>query len=198
MVIARVIADLNNAVTIKGASFAQQHILQKGLKVFGKRGKAASVKELDQLHQRNCFTPISIKDLTPEEKRKAMEALLFLTEKRDGTVKGRLCYNGKPTREWIAREDSASPTASLESIMLTAVIDAYENRDIMTGDVPNIFVQTQIPESEKGNERIIMKITGVLVDILVEISPKVYTDYVVFEKGKKYYMFKYLKHYMVC
>ena len=30
-----------------------------------------------------------------------------------------------------------------------------------------------------------MKITGVLVDYLVEIAPEVYADYVVIEKGKR-------------
>jgi hypothetical protein len=54
---------------------------------------------------------------------------MFLGEKRCGTVKGRMAYNGKPTREWLSREDSASPTAALESIMLTAVIDAHEERN---------------------------------------------------------------------
>jgi hypothetical protein len=51
-------------------------------------------------------------------------ALMFLTEKRDKSVKGRIVYNGKPTREWLSQEDSASPTASLESIMITGVIEA--------------------------------------------------------------------------
>ena len=33
-------------------AFAQQYILQKGLKEFGERGKDASMKELKQLHKR--------------------------------------------------------------------------------------------------------------------------------------------------
>ena len=57
---------------------------------------------------------------------------MFLGEKRDGTVKGRMVYNRKPTKEWLSREDSASPTAALESIMLTAVIGAHEERNVMT------------------------------------------------------------------
>jgi hypothetical protein len=56
------------------------------------------------------------------ERRKAQQASVFLGEKRDGTVKGRMVYNGKPTREWLSREDSASATAALESIMLTSRI----------------------------------------------------------------------------
>ena len=114
-----------------------------------------------------------------------MEALMFLTEKCDKSIKGRMVYNGKPTREWLTREDSASPTAALESIMLTAVIDAYEERDVMTVDIPNAFIQTKMPETKAGEERVIMKITGVLVDMLVQLNPELYGPYVVYENGRK-------------
>ena len=57
---------------------------------------------------------------------------MFLTEKRDQSCKGHLVYNGKPTREWLSHEDAASPTVALESIMLTAIVDAKEGRDVMT------------------------------------------------------------------
>ena len=123
--------------------------------------------------------------MTTGERRKAMMALMFLTEKRDSTIKGRMVYNGKPTREWLSREDSASPTAALESIMLTAVIEAHEGRDVMTVDIPNTFIQTEMPEREEGEERVIMKITGVLVKMMVQLDPDKYGPYVVFEKGKK-------------
>eukprot|EP00980_Cylindrotheca_fusiformis_P022076 scaffold8970_cov88-Cylindrotheca_fusiformis.AAC.1 len=140
---------------------------------------------MDQLYKRNCFEPVSVKDMKPSEKRKAMEALMFLTEKRDGTIKGRMVYNGKPTRDWLSREDAASPTASLESVFLTATIDAHEGRDVMTADVPNAFIQTQMPEQKEGEDRVIMKITGVLVDLLVDLNPHTYKNFVVFENGKK-------------
>jgi hypothetical protein len=42
-----------------------------------------------------------------------------------------LAYNSKPKKEWISQEDAASPTAALESIMITGVIEAKEERDIM-------------------------------------------------------------------
>ena len=95
-----------------------------------------------------------------------------------------MVYNGKPTREWLSREDTSSTTASTEAIFITASIDAHEGRDIMVLDVPNAFIQTEIPES--GNdERIIMKITGVLVNMLVELDPEVYGKHVVFENKRK-------------
>ena len=73
----------------------------------------------------------------------------------------------------------------MESISLTMVIDAKENRDIMTADIPNAFIQAHMPDIKNGEHRVIMKITGVLVDLLVKLAPDIYSSYVVFEKGKK-------------
>ena len=81
---------------------------------------------------------------------------MFLTQKRDGTIKGRMVYNGKPTREWLSKDDAASPTAFLESIILTAMVDAKEGRDVMSADVPNAFIQTSMPEIKDEKERVIL------------------------------------------
>ena len=48
-----------------------------------------------------------------------------------------------------------------------------------------LFIQAEIPSEDRANERVIMRITGVLVDLLVEIAQEVYADYVIYEKGKK-------------
>jgi len=96
-----------------------------------------------------------------------------------------MVYNGKPTRKWILREDSSSPTAALESVLLTAVIEAKEERDVMCADLPNAFIQAEMPPPKEGEERIIMKITGVLVDMLVQLSPETYGKSIVYEKNRK-------------
>jgi hypothetical protein len=57
----------------------------------------------------------------------------------------------KPTREWLSREDSASPTVALESIMLTAFIDAHEECNVMTCNIPNAFIQALMPEVKDGD-----------------------------------------------
>ena len=57
-------------------------------------------------------------------------------------------------------------------------------RDLMC-DIPNAFIQVLMPEVEAGEERAMIKITGVLVDMLVKISPELYGPYVVFEKNRK-------------
>ena len=96
-----------------------------------------------------------------------------------------MVYNGKPTREWLSREDSTSPTATMEAIMLCAIVDAFEGRDVMSADVPNAFIQANLPKTKDGEAHVIMKITGVLVDMLVKLAPEVYGNFVVFENGHK-------------
>ena len=68
-----------------------------------------------------------------------------------------MVYNGKPTREYLRREDSSSPTASLESIFLTGMVDAHEGRDVMTSNILNAFIQAPMPDR---NEKVIIKIMG--------------------------------------
>jgi len=89
-----------------------------------------------------------------------MDALMLLTEKKDGTIKGRMVYNGKVTREWVSKDDAASPTAYVESIMITGVVDAKEDRDVMSGDVPNTFIQANMHKVKQGEDRVMMKIKG--------------------------------------
>ena len=100
-------------------------------------------------------------------------------------MKGCLVYDGSKTRDWVSREEAASPTVSMESISLTTVINAKEKRDIMTANIPNAFIQAHMPKIEKGEDRVIMKITGTLVELLVKLAPTIYRPFVVFEKGKK-------------
>ena len=70
-----------------------------------------------------------------------------------------MVYNGKPTQEWLSGEILAIPTAALESIIMTAIVDAKEERNVMSTDVPNAFIQTKMPDIEDGEDSIIMKIT---------------------------------------
>lgn len=68
--------------------------------------------------------------------------------------------------------------------MLTATIEAEENRDVATFDIPNAFIQTEVEEKDEQGDRIIMKIRGAMVDMLVQIDPK-YEQFVTVEKGQR-------------
>ena len=139
-VIARYIHHIRNEIVRKETTHTTQYMLKKGLKIFGKDGVKASKAELTQMHQRICFKPELVKNLTPMERKQAMRGLMILRQKKDGTTKGRLAYNGKPTRTWISREEASSPTASQEGIFLTSTVDANERRDIMSVDIPNAYI----------------------------------------------------------
>jgi hypothetical protein len=96
--------------------------LKKGIQESGIEGRNSILKEMQQLHDRECFKPIAIGTLTKVERKRALESLIFLTEKKDSTVKARHCADGSPQREWTNREDVSSPTLNTESTLLTAVM----------------------------------------------------------------------------
>ena len=186
LLIARCMTQImDKCATKRGVQFLQQYYLNKGLKVFGDKGKTGVIKELDQMLKRKCFKPVSVKELTQQQISRAQDAMMLLSEKEiTKEIKGRMVFRGDGTREWLSREDTASPTASQERIELTCAIDAHEGRDIMSTDIPNAFIQTYMPELEHGEEAIIMKITGSLVGILTDMVPE-YSEFVVEENGKR-------------
>jgi hypothetical protein len=69
--------------------------------------------------------------------------------------------------------------------LIAGVIKAKEERDVMTCDIPNAFIQAYLPKKEPGEDRVVTKITGVLVDMLVNINPELYGPAVVLENQKK-------------
>jgi hypothetical protein len=104
------------------------------------------------------FEPIQVENLKLQEKKKAMEHIIFPTYKRNNTIKACTCTNDSTQRSYIAKDDAASPTAATEAteaIIITCVIEAKQGHNVMMLDVPNAFVQIQIPENK---ERIIIKI----------------------------------------
>jgi hypothetical protein len=93
---------------------------------------------------------------------------MFLQRKRCGAVKGRGCAAGRPQRRYIAREDASSPTVATESVFLTALIDAEENREVAVVDIPGVFMQVDMAEET------IVRITGKMAELLLEIDSAMY------------------------
>ena len=52
---------------------------------------------------------------------------MFLKQKRDETIKGKMVAGGNKQRGTIDKEDAASPTAALESVLLISTINAAED-----------------------------------------------------------------------
>jgi hypothetical protein len=102
-----------------------------------------------------------------------------MKEKSDGTIKGRMVAGGNKQRGYIDKEESSSPTVATESVILTSIIDAIEQREVAIIDVPNTFIQTVVEDEKK---RVIIRIRGMLVDMLARIAPDVYKEYVTLDK----------------
>jgi hypothetical protein len=86
---------------------------------------------------------------------------------------------GNKQQDYISKEDASSPTIATEAVLLLCIINAEEGRDVTVIDIPNTFIQVQV---EDEGDMAIIKIRGVLVDILVQIAPDVYKSYVTTDK----------------
>ena len=72
------------------------------------------------------------KSLTAEECKKLCEAVNLMKEKTSGKIKGGTCANGGKQCGHISKEEAPSPTASTESVLLTAVMEAKQGHKVKT------------------------------------------------------------------
>ena len=164
--------------TLEGIAMTQ-HSMKRGIKLFGDAGVDAVLKELKQLHDRKVLEPKDAKQMSEEDKKAALQYLMFLKQKRNGTIKGRGCADGRKQRQYTAKEDASSPTVAIESVMISSVIDAMENRDVATVDIPGAFMQADM------DDVVHMKLEGKMAELLVRIDPKLYRKHVQLERGKQ-------------
>lgn len=136
--------------------------------------------ELQQLHEQGVVEPKSHHELSFAEKKNALKYLMFLKQKRCGKIKGRGCADGQPQRDFIVKEDSSAPPMAIESVMLSCIIDAMEDRDIATVDIPSACMQADM------DEIIYMKLEGQMAELMVKLDPKLYQQHVQDEQGKSF------------
>jgi hypothetical protein len=163
--------------TLEGTVMTQ-HSMKKGIEMFGEAGIDAVLAELKQLHDRKVLEPKKDTAMTREDKRAALQYLMFLKKKRCGRIKGRGCANGSQQRAYTPKEDASSPAVAIESVMISCVIDAIEKRDVATADIPGAFMQADMEDI------VHMKMEGRMAELLVKLDPKLYRKYVTIEKGK--------------
>jgi Reverse transcriptase (RNA-dependent DNA polymerase) len=89
---------------------------------------------------------------------------MFLKKKRNGIIKGRGCADGRKQRLYTNKDDASSPTVSIESVILTSVLDAAEGRDVATVDIPGAFMQADMDDT------VHMKLEGTMVDLILKIA----------------------------
>ena len=102
----------------------------------------------------------------------------MIKEKRFGKIKVRACVDGRRQRRYINKEDVASPTVQQESLILSMIIDARENRDVAIADVVGAYLLASM------DDYVLVKVTGRAVETLCDISSE-YKQYVTLENGKR-------------
>ncbi len=62
------------------------------------------------------------------------------------------------------------------------MVDVQENRDVAIVDIPNAFIQMVM---ENDEDKVVMRIGGHMVDVLVKVAPRVYGPYVSTDKQSR-------------
>ena len=107
--------------------------LKAAIKTWRKDATNAAEAEMKQLHWRNSFVPKLYNDLSPKQ----------------GEIKGRTFAGGNKQRGYINPEDASSPTVLTETVILTSMIDAMEEREVAIVDIPNAFIQTEVTDKKR-------------------------------------------------
>jgi hypothetical protein len=128
---------------------------------------------------RDRFMPQDSKQLSDEQKRGALESLMFLKEKWDGSIKGRACDDGWKQHDTDVPGDATSPTVSLEAVLIAATIDVFEECDVVIVDVPVAFLSANM------DEEVLMTIRGRLAELMVKASPNIYRKYIALDANNQ-------------
>ena len=157
---------------------------RKGIKLFGERAVQAVMKEYKQLNMMNVFDRINSTSLSKEQKAKALRAITLIKEKKCGTMKGRTCADGRSQRRYIPKEETSSPTNSLETLIVTLIIDAYEQRQASVFDIPGAYLNAYLPDTRT----VLIKFEQEFVDIMCTLRPELQQDVIIEGNKQVLYM----------
>ena len=117
--------QLNDLLSIGMTQFS----INQGIKRFGNEGVEAVQAEMKHMHDRAVLKPVVASQRSLSEKKASLQYLLYLKQKRNCKIKGRVCADGRKQR---LTSHASAPTVSVEALMLSYTIDAKEGRDIAT------------------------------------------------------------------
>ena len=129
-----------------------------GFKRYGETTIDEMVKEFTQLNEglapgKPVVVLTDARTLTDLDKEKVLCAVSLIKEKWNGMLKGRSCVDVSKQRKYLKQDEHvASPTAALEYLFTTVLIDVCEERDVGTCDVPGENLQARLIPKEKIKE----------------------------------------------
>ena len=93
---------------------------------------------------------------------------MFIKENRDGTIKAPGCADGHKQRDKNNNSDTTSPKVSTEAVLVSAVIDAYEERDVAVADIPGAYLSADMDDD------VFMNFRGTMAELMVAADPTIY------------------------
>jgi hypothetical protein len=115
---------------------------------------------------------------TKAQTRGALRAVSVIKEKRCGKIKGRTCADGRTQRDLCTKDETSSPTASTDALMMSLLIDAKERRDMATADAAGAHLHADLKDFT------LLRAEGESVYGMCAVSEE-YKKYIVREHGKK-------------
>ena len=100
------------------------------------------------LPERGYIDMLSWKDLIWDIRKQALGYLMFLKRKQSEKMKGRGCANERRQQECITKEESSSPTMSVYALMGSCVMDALDDRKVITVNITSFFLQGNWPQDK--------------------------------------------------
>ena len=153
--------------------------LKAGMKRCKGKVRAVAKYETKHLYFRDTFKPKHYRQLNEDKKKSILDSHIFLKEMIDGKIKGGTVEGGNKHRDFIYKEYYISPTVSTEAVIFYCIINEKYERDVAIIDIPNAFIQTRV---KNENKIAVIKIRGVLVDLILYIDSEFYGTLVTTEK----------------
>ncbi len=110
-----------------------------------------------------------------------------IANKRDGRIHTHACVDGSKERlePGYKKEDGASPMVAMDSILISATIDAHKECNVPTTNIPGAFLNAY------NDKDPIMLLKGHLVELMVQVDLHLYCKDII--HNKKYQPLLYVK-----
>ena len=106
--------------------------MSKTKELFGDKAAVAVMRELNQINGFEAYVLLKASDLSWEENKKALESLIFMTEKRNRDIKARKVVGGTKQQVYDGydKSDGLSPTVVTESMFMTLGSSMQKKEDM--------------------------------------------------------------------
>ena len=142
-----------------------QMTTRAGIKKHGQAARDALTAEFAQLDYKGAYEPIHATSLTETQQNSALRVINLIKEKRNGRLKGRSVADSRPQRAFYTKDETSSPTATPESVLLTALIDAMEDRHVVVADITGAYLNADM------DDFVLIRLSGDDVDMMCNANP---------------------------